>query len=421
MTVSLLGDGIFLVALAWQVYELSNAPTALSVVGVAVSTPHVLFLVLGGVVSDRLDRRRLMMWADLARGAAVAVLGVLSLTGALRLWHMVAVAAVYGGANAFFGPAFDAIVPDLVPTDLLAEANALDQFVRPAAFRLAGPAAGGLIIAAASVGGAFLIDAATFAISAICIVLIRDRGSSAAGEKATPRESTFGQMKEGFRFVRTRVWLWGTFATAAIAYLLFMGPTEVLLPLLVKRDLRGSAATLGLVFAMGGLGAILGALIMGRRGIPRRHVSFMYVAWALATFAVAGYGLARLPWQLMAASFVFNGLETVGTVVWGTTKHRLVPSSLLGRVSSFDWMISIGLVPISFAITGPVAAVLGVRATLVWAGVLGGVITLAGLFLPHMRDIERSGALLRTGAERIQGEQAEASSDPDRLVPSLPG
>src|SRR5437762_7240575 len=76
MTVSLLGDGIFLVALAWQVYELSNAPTALSVVGVAVSTPHVLFLVLGGVVSDRLDRRRLMMWADLARGAAVGVLGV---------------------------------------------------------------------------------------------------------------------------------------------------------------------------------------------------------------------------------------------------------------------------------------------------------------------------------------------------------
>jgi DHA3 family tetracycline resistance protein-like MFS transporter len=132
---------------------------------------------------------------------------------------------------------------------------------------------------------------------------------------------------------------------------------------------------------------------MARLGIPRRHVSFMYLAWGLATFAVAGYGLAHFPWQVMAASFAFHALETAGTVVWATTKHRLVPGNLLGRVSSFDWFISTGLVPISFAMAGPVAAVIGARATLVWAGVVGGAVTLSALFLPGMRDLERRGAL----------------------------
>lgn len=123
MTVSLLGDGIFLIAIAWQVYQLSNAPTALSVVGIAMATPHVVLLLAGGVVSDRFDRRAVMIGADLARGLAVTVLGVLAVTGTIQLWHIVVLAALYGGGTAFFGPAFDAIVPDLVPPKLLPQAN----------------------------------------------------------------------------------------------------------------------------------------------------------------------------------------------------------------------------------------------------------------------------------------------------------
>ena len=119
MTVSLLGDGIFIVALAWQVYELSDAATALSLVGLAMTIPNVLFLLIGGVVSDRFDRRRVLLAADLIRGLAVAAMGVLSLNGTLELWHLMGLAALYGGGTAFFGPAFDAIVPDLVASDLL--------------------------------------------------------------------------------------------------------------------------------------------------------------------------------------------------------------------------------------------------------------------------------------------------------------
>ena len=155
------------------------------------------------------------------------------------------------------------------------------------------------------------------------------------------------------------MWLWATFASAAIAYLLFMGPAEVLLPFVVKNDLHGSAADLGIVFAAGGIGSVGCAVVLGQRGLPRRDITFMYVTWTLATLAVAGYGLATAVWQLMLASLAFNALETAGTIVWATAKQRHVPAALLGRVSSLDWLISIGLLPLSFALTGPVSGAIG--------------------------------------------------------------
>jgi MFS family permease len=399
MTASLIGDGIFLVSLAWQVYELSNTPTALSIVGVAITVPQIVFLLLGGVVSDRFDRRRVMIAADALRMVSVAVLGVLSLTGVLVLWHIIIVAAAFGAGTAFFGPAFDAIVPQLVPSNDLNQANSLDQFIRPAAARMIGPAVGGWLIAAwgGRPGAAFLIDAITFLLSIVCVYLMKARAVERSSEEGST--SAFQEIREGFRFVRSRVWLWGTFLAATLAYLIFWGPSEVLLPFLVKNQMGGTARDLGFVFALGGVGAMFAAVVMGNREMPRRHITFMYGVWTISTLAVAGYGLARFPWQAMVASFVFNALEGAGTIVWATTKGRLVPPRLLGRVSSFDWFISIGLIPLSFALTGPVAAVFGVRTTLVGAGVLGGIVTLAFLFIPGMRDVERTGALARASRE----------------------
>src|ERR671936_1073031 len=203
-------------------------------------------------------------------------------------------------------------------------------------------------------------------------------------------ESSVGAVKEGLQFVRRRVWLWGTLLSATIAYLAFMGPAEVLLPYVVKNDLHASAGDLGLVFAAGGVGAVGAALFMGQRGHPRRDVTVMYATWTFATLAVAGYGLATAPWQLMVACLLFNALETAGTIVWATIKQRHVPSSMLGRVSSLDWLISIGLLPLSFALTAPVAAAIGARTTLVGAGVIGAIATAGALFLPGMRSIENA-------------------------------
>jgi MFS family permease len=400
MCVSLLGDGVFLVAMAWQVYALSNAPAALALVGVAMTVPTIVFLLVGGVVSDRLDRRRIMLGADVARGLAVGVMAALSLTGALELWHVVALVAVYGAGQAFFSPAFDAIVPEVLPPEELAQANALDQFVRPIALRLAGPALGGILISVLGSGSAFALDAFSFVVSAGALLAMTPGGRTEPSEHA----SVMGDIGVGLRYIRAHVWLWATFASAAIAYLLFMGPAEVLLPYIVKNDLHGSAADLGIVFAAGGVGSVGCAVVLGQRGLPRRDITFMYITWTLATFAIAGYGLATAVWQLMLASLAFNALETAGTIVWATAKQRHVPAALLGRVSSLDWLISIGLLPLSFALTGPVTGAIGAQATLIGAGVLGGIITLAALLLPGMRDVESSQAALAlaTGTSRRQ-------------------
>lgn len=391
MVASLLGDGVFLVALAWQVYSLSDTPTALAVTGFAMTLPHVLLLLMGGVVSDRMERRRVMIASDLVRAGAIGTMGALALGGGLDLAWIGGLIVAYGATNAFFGPAFDAIVPEVVPSARLTEANALDQFVRPAAQRLAGPALGGVIVALAGAGSAFLLDAATFLMSAACVARM-SRGS-APGRIAGARQSLHDVLA-GLRFVRRHVWLWGTFLGATISYLLFLGPSEVLLPFVVKNDMHAGAGVLGVVFAAGGVGALFAAALAGQRGMPRRHITLMYVSWSLATLAIAGYGLAEYSWQLAVASFLFNGLEAAGTVWWATTKHRLVPAELRGRVSSFDWFISYALVPLSYALIAPVASGLGVRTTLIAVGLAGTASTLAPLLLPGMREVERRGLAL---------------------------
>lgn len=387
MCVSLLGDGAFLVAIAWQVYELSNTPTAMSVVGIAMTVPTILFLLIGGVASDRFERRRIMIAADLLRAGAGMALAALALTGALEIWHVAVLAAMYGTGAAFFAPAFDAVVPDIVPSERLAQANALDQLVRPVVFRMAGPALGGLLVASGGAGFVFALDSASFLFSAAVLARVR----VVARPSARRARSVARDLAEGWRFVRARAWLWATFASAAVAYLCFMGPVEVLLPYLVKNDLEGSARDLGMVFAAGGIGSVACAIAMGQRDIPRRGIKFIYVCWTLATLAIAGYGLSSVMWQLMLAALAFNALETAGTIVWATMKQRHVPRAMLGRVSSIDWLISIGLLPLSFALTGPVAAAMGTRATLVAAGLVGAVATAAAFFVPGVRVVERLG------------------------------
>src|SRR5215210_340147 len=142
--ISLLGDGVYTVTIAWQVYEISNVPTALSVVGLAWTLPMVAFLLLGGVLGDRIDRRRLMVWSDLLRALAIGTIGVLAVTGTIELWHVIALVAFYGIGEALFAPSFQAIVPEVVPKHLLVQANSLQQLTEPIAFRLVGPALGGV-------------------------------------------------------------------------------------------------------------------------------------------------------------------------------------------------------------------------------------------------------------------------------------
>jgi MFS family permease len=405
MSVSLFGDGIYYVALAWQVYQLEDAPSALAAVGIASSIPLVVFTLFGGVLTDRLDRRKVLIASNVLRGGAITAVGTLSLTGDLALWHMVVLIAVYGAGDALFGPSFSAIVPDLVPKHLLVQANSLDFLMRPLALRLVGPALGGLVISAANVGVAFLLDAVTFVVASVVIATIPPRPLHREGRPTWRNAVT--DLMEGVRFARAHVWLWGTLAAAAVAMLAFAGPVEVLVPHVVKYRLGGGADDLGWVFAAGGTGGVLSSLLMARRGLPRRHVTFMYLAWTVAVGALVGYAFAGAVWQAMVVSFVEHGAASAGMIVWMTLMHNLVPKELMGRVSGLDWQISIGLVPVSFALTGWVAEHVGVRETLLWGGILSAALSLAFLFLPGMRDTERDGTLEGMRAPLLKDE-AEA-------------
>jgi MFS family permease len=412
-TVSLIGDGFFLVAIAWQVFDLWNSPTALAVVGVAETIPIVAFVLVGGVVADRFERRKVLIFSSALRGIAVGVLGVLASTGAVELWHIFVLSAFFGAGQAFQGPAAGAIIPDLVPRHLLVEANSLSQFVRQGAFAFVGPAVGGFVVHSVGAGSAFLIDAATFGFAIVALLLLRPRPAAASSEGAT---SVRRDIAEGLRYVRQKVWLWGTLGWALAAIFLVYGPFTVLLPFLVRNDLGGDAGDLGLVFAAGGLSAILVSLAVGQIGLPRRHITFMYALWMVACLQIAAFALADVPWQAMAISFAGEGCWAGGLIVWVTLMQRVVPAELLGRVKSVDWLLSLGLAPLSFAVTGPLAGWLGVRPVLLISGIGASLLTVVFYFLPGMRDTETPGHSSRVILSEPAEHPALPVEDPDGLL-----
>ena len=382
---SLLGDGVYTVTIAWQVYELSNAPTALSVVGLAWTLPMVLFLLVGGVLGDRIDRRRLLIVSDLIRATAVGTMATLALTGAIELWHLIALVVLYGTGQALFAPSFQAILPEVVPPGSLVQANSLQQLSDPLAYRLAGPALGGVVIGALGTGEAFLIDTLTYGVSIACVAAMRPLPRAAPEERPSVRS----EVREGLEFVRSQTWLWATLAAAAVTLLLWIGPLEVLLPYVVKNEYGGGAEGLGLIFAAIGAGAIGSALVVGQRGLARRHVLWMYLGWGASTLALAGYGIVSEVWAAMVIGFAAGIGEGLGNITWVTLMHRHVPGRLLGRVSSLDWMVSIGLVPVSFALAGPIGEWIGVEATMIGASCLATAAFLAFLAIPGVRAPER--------------------------------
>jgi MFS family permease len=397
--ISLLGDGFFVVALAWQVYAISNVPTALSVVGVAWTLPLVGFLLLGGVLTDRYDRRWLMIGADLVRAAAIGLLGILAVIGSLELWHVVALIAFVGLGDAFFNPASTAIVPDLLPAEQLPQANALAGLVRPLMIRLAGPAIGGFVVAGVGPGAAFLIDASSFVASAVAVGFIVTRPARAVADHSL--RQAFGEVREGLAFVRANPWCWATLVAALFSLLVFIGPVQVLLPFLVKNRLGLGPESLGAIYAVGGVGSVAAAIGLGQLGLPRLRVTAMYAAWTIGVALLAGYGLMTALWMALFVGLLSAALFEVGSIIWTTLMQQLVPRELLGRVSSVDWLVSTGLVPLSYALTGPVAGLIGAGPTMVAGGLVGAVFMGALLFVPGVRDPERQppGAVVAGAAD----------------------
>jgi DHA3 family tetracycline resistance protein-like MFS transporter len=322
-----------------------------------------------------------------ARALLMAVVGGLSVAGVLELWHLAVLVALFGIAEAFHYPTFTPLVADLVPEEHLVQANALEFFVRPLALRLAGPTLGGVTVALFDPGGGFLVNGATFCVSLACLAAMRvTERPQAATDDAPP-----GGLREGLTYVRSQPWLWATLLSATLALLVFYGPTEVLVPYHVKNSLHQGAGAFGAFLAAQGAGSMAGALWVSRRAFPQRPVTFLYLWWGLGMFPLCLYGFTTGLWQLMALAVLVGAPMSIGIITWTTMMQTRVPADMRGRVSSLDWFVSIALTPLSFALTAPVAAAIGVKATFVAAGALSALSTLALLWLvPGLR--ERQGA-----------------------------
>lgn len=379
--VSQVGDGIFFVALAWRVYQSYSSPAALSVVGIAFFVPRLLVTIAGGVLSDRFERRWTMVAADAGRAIAVGLLAAISLSQQGELIAIVLLVAFQGIAGSLFGPAESALLPEVVPAEDLGRANSLRTVVSPLAFGVVGPALGGALIANFGTSSAFWAGSATYVVSVASLLLMRARPMIAAGAHS----SVIAEARQGIAYVAGRPWLWGPIVASSLAQFLYAGPNQALVPYLIKFELHASAAALGLVFTAAGLGTMAAGLIMGRISRPRHIVVAMVLGWALGIGSIAAVGLAKTVWQAAIAVFVWNLLLWSGEILWLTLLGLTVPNHIRGRVSSIDFLGSYWMIPISMALTGPLAGIVGPRNVLVGAGLGGAIAVLLTLAVPGVR------------------------------------
>jgi MFS family permease len=379
-TVSVLGDGIYTVAITLETLQVSDRASILAYVAAARILPNALFVLFAGALVDRLPRRLVVLSADAMRAGAVAVLAGLVLAHAITIAALIVLSAVVGVGDAFFYPAYRAIMPELLPADLLTQGNAFNSASQTVGQSFLGPAVGGVIVAAGGTAAAFAVDAATFVISALCLVMMRHVPAPPASGR-----SVLADARQGFRWTMRQRWLWFGIIAASVANFAAFSPTAVTMPVLVRDVLHQGPVAYGATFAAGGVGGLLAAVVAGRLGSPRRRMSVIWAAWAAAAVALAGLGVA--PDVIVVAicvALAFFGL-TYGNLLWAALMQTAVPAQMLGRASSVDWLFSICLSPLGVVFAGALVSSIGVRET-VLAGAAIAALSCLVVFVPGVRD-----------------------------------
>ena len=389
---SVVGDALVVIAIGIYVTRLTGNPRDVGAVLAAYSLPLVTFILIGGVAADRMPRQRVMVVTDAVRCVLHGTLALLIVTGAVRVWHMVLIGMVFGTAQAFFQPAYSGLVPQTVPEDTIQVAQALGGVSRELA-EFVSPALATALVLGVNGAAAFGLDAATFAFSAVLLTRVRTRRRGAEAPRGTVR----GELREGWTAVRERSWVWGTILAFSAAILFALAPFFVL-GAAVARDVYGSEAVYGLVNASWGVGTVSGALL-GSRWRPRRPMRAAMLAAVPWPAAIAAYA-AGPPLPIVFALMVLagGGMGVFG-VLWETALAQRVPPHLLSRVSAWDWMGSLALLPVGYLLAGPAASLFGDARVLAAGGVLGTLACALGLLprstrtLPRLEDAAAPGGV----------------------------
>jgi predicted MFS family arabinose efflux permease len=407
---SAVGDQVVIVALALYITQRTGSATDLGLVLAAQSVPLVALILFGGVWADRLPRHRIMVVADLVRAALHATLAALILAGGASVAEMVIIEAFFGAARAFFQPAYTGLLPQTIPEELVQDARALSGSTANVAI-LVGPALGTVLVLTVGAGEAFVFDAATFLLSAALLARVRPRVRTTAGAGLSGT-SMLNDLRAGWHEVRSRPWVWVTIASFTGAVLCAYAQWYALAPLIAK-NLYGGAGLFGVLESVTGAGAVIGALI-GIRWRPARPLVtgiLLVFAWPLQNLIFAlGAPVAAVVVLALAAGFGFSLFE----IWWETALARNVPASALSRVSAYDWMGSLALLPLGFAVAGPLAAVFGARNVLAVGSVLAlGMVAMA--LLPRStRELSSAGSaedLSRDVDEKARSEAEVANVD----------
>jgi predicted MFS family arabinose efflux permease len=407
---SVIGDCIVVVALALFVIKRTGSASDLGLVLGAASLPLVAFLLIGGVWADRLPRHRVMIVTDLVRFALHALLAALIFSGSVRIWQLVAIEALFGTAEAFFRPAANGLLPQTVPEEEIQQANGLSTLSNNIG-EFAGPALATALVLGLGAGWAFALDAATFLLSAALLARVRPRrralapsATAAPAALAAPAGSSaplgdgpldaapapitvWSEMHEGFREVRSRGWVWVTLASFCVALFTGLAPWFVLGPV-VAREQYGHIGIYGFVSAVLGIGTIVGSLmgIGWRPRFPMRGAMLAILLWpAAAILYSAGVTLAIV----LPAMFIGGAGIALFDVWWLTALAERIPPDKLSRVSSYDWMVSLALLPLGYVLAGPLAQALGAVSVLLGGSALACVALAAGLLPRETRMLER--------------------------------
>lgn len=405
-TISLLGDSVFSIALAWIVVLQTGSSTAMGTVVMAQLIPTILFVLLGGTVADRVSKRLVMLWSDFGRGIIVLIVTICELLHLLYFWQLLAMALFFGVVDGFFSPSYRAIVPQVVETDVLASANSLTTLSRQVSQAI-GPALGAFCIAAVGVGLAFGLDGASFFISALFLCALRLPSvlakSGHVQEHEKPAEPAIrvsrwqhfkgilGSIKEGLLYIKGVRWIWVTILLASLANIGYAGPMAIVLPKLVLDVYHAGPWLLGLIGTTGAIGAIAGTLAIGQIKHLRHRGVVAYLAMMASSLALIGFGLPLptmiQPFVACLASALAGFSLSAFQIIWVTLLQERVPTEKLGRVSSVDMLGSYSLLPISFVVLGALADYFGPIWVFLGGGTLILLIASIGLCLPDIRKL----------------------------------
>jgi MFS family permease len=369
-SLSSVGDSMVIIVIGLYVTDLTGGSADVGLVLAAYMAPMVVFLLVGGVLADRLPRRMVMLWCDAIRALLHAIVALLIAVGEAQVWQLVVAGLCFGTASAFFRPAYSGLVPQTVTEELIQPAQALTGASRQASI-IVGPALAAALVVGAGAAWAYGLDAATFVVSVVFLLGVHPRERGEPGRRST----VVRELREGWDAVRERAWVWATIAAFSVTMLCGLAPYFTLGAAIAERE-YDHTGVFGLVQAVTGVGMVSGTLWAARWNprFPMRLAMYGSLIWPVGLVAFAtGAPLAPLLVVTLAGG-VGLGLFTVW---WETALAQRIPPHLLSRVSAYDYMGSLALLPIGYLASGLLGDALGVAPVLL----AGGLTSLAALAL----------------------------------------